>query len=198
MKQTPRSTRRLAGVVLPAALSALLVIGPAAAQDGSPVGAEEGLQDGLIAFEELPSASLLELYADVGLVLKQRGVVPSDWRPSQAYAERLAVKALGLGATQNGLAGGPENARYRVVGLRVADETTPVRLTGLGDATDFDELAVILFQQDFQVMAAAVFPQAVIAPKLEGGAVTLSKDVLTAPGVRSVTTRIYRHINDSF
>lgn len=174
---------------------AAFAVGLSAALLAAPTTAQEGLQDGLIAFEDLSSSALLELYADVGEVLKRRALVPTEWNPPQVYAERLAMKALSLTDAADGYAKGPDG-RYRIVGQRVADESTPVRIEGLG--ADFDQLAVVLFQQDFQVMAAAVFPKEVIAPKLENGAVTLSKDVLTAPGVRSVTAKIYRHVNDDF
>lgn len=191
MGQTPRKKGRAVGAAASLALSAL-TFAPGAAL------AQEGLQDGLIAFEDLPTSALLELYTDVGEVLKKRILVPQDWNPPQIYAEQLATKALELKTPKDGVAIGTDGARYRIVGLRVADETTPVKVTGLGAGDGFDELAVILFQQDYQIMAAAVFPSSVIAPKLQDGAVTLSKDVLTAQGVRSVTSKIYRFANESF
>ena len=189
----------MAGVL---ALTAILSAGAAAAQDGGAgLGGEdeiELLEDATIAFDQMPTSELLDLFMDVGLVLRHRELLPKSWNPAQDYAQILVRRALRLSVGgQQDRAEGPGGVRFRIVGMRLGPEAGAARISGL-ETTDFDRLVVVLFEKRFVIDRAFVVPSDLIAAKASGGALELTPDVVNGAGVEDVTAKVDRFTGDEF
>ena len=190
-----RAARRAGRLALAGATAASLFAAGAAAQGA---GEPEIMEDATIAFDEIPTSELMDLFMDVGLVLKKRQLLPEDWNPAQDYAEILVRKALKLSkGSSSGLAQGAGGVRFRIVGEREPQDGPPAPVAGL-KPSEFDRLVVVLFEKRFAVDRAVVMPSELVASKAPGGELALTPANLRGAGVEDVTVKIDRLVGDDF
>lgn len=179
--------RTVAGAALAAALCVPLGPGGATAQEETP-------------FESLPTGDLIELYVLINDVLQKRGVLPSTFSPTDAYASWLVRQTLELSAATSPtdmLAQDGAGERYLIAS---ALERGGGRLAVRAPAPDSADLfAVVLFTADHRVQRAAVAPVGAVIDAAEAGRVDLAR---TAPfwrieGLRDLTPRVYRVATDN-
>lgn len=152
--------------------------------------------------KSLSVAELLVLHAQVGEELRDRGVVRSANNPTGDLAEYLFCRAFGWRQAPNSERGydaiGPDGIRYQIKGRRIHRRNKSRQLSAIRDigGGHFDVLAGVLFDDDFNVVRAALIPIAFVAERSTYIAHTnsnkfmLRDDVWSAPGVRDVTAEI--------
>ena len=150
----------------------------------------------------LSVAELLVLHAQVGEELRERGVVRSANNPTGDLAEYLFCRAFGWQQAPNSERGydaiGSDGVRYQIKGRRIHRRNKSRQLSAIRDigGGHFDVLAGVLFDDDFNVMKAALVPIAFVVERSTYIAHTnsnkfmLRDDVWTAAGVRDVTAEI--------
>lgn len=147
-------------------------------------------------------AELLVLHAQIGEELRSRGVMRSVNNPTGELAEYLFCRAFGWQQAPNSVRGydatGADGTRYQIKGRRIHRRNKSRQLSAIRDigGGHFDVLAGVLFDDDFNVMKAALVPIAFVVERSTYIAHTnsnkfmLRDDVWTAPGVRDVTAEI--------
>lgn len=147
----------------------------------------------------LTPAALLALHARIGEELRVRGITRSANSPTGDLAEYLFCNAFGwtqAGSSKANLdATGPDGTRYQIKGRRVTAHNGSRQLSAIRDldCKHFDELAGVLFREDYRVLRAALVPRSVVCDRATFVARTnshkffLRDDVWEAPGVRDVT-----------
>ncbi|CAB4327808.1 hypothetical protein GJU89_15430 [Brucella sp. 09RB8918] len=150
----------------------------------------------------LSVAELLVLHAQIGEELRDRGVVRSANNPNGDLAEYLFCHAFGWQQAPNSERGydatGADGTRYQIKGRRIHRRNKSRQLSAIRDINGghFDVLAGVLFDDDFNVMKAALIPIAFVIERSTFIAHTnsnkfmLRDDVWNAPGVRDVTAEI--------
>lgn len=150
----------------------------------------------------LSVAELLVLHAQVSEELRDRGVVRSANNPTGDLAEYLFCRAFGWQQAANSERGydaiGSDGIRYQIKGRRIHRRNKSRQLSAIRDIDGghFDMLAGVLFDDDFNVVRAALVPIAFVVERSTYIAHTnsnkfmLRDDVWAAPGVRDVTTEI--------
>jgi len=110
----------------------------------------------------------MRLHARVIEELKHRGVVRTKNNPVGDYAEWLVSQSLGLTLENNSAAGydatDPEGVKYQIKARRVTLDNKSRQLSAIRklEAADFDQLVGVLFDADFNVMAAYQMPHSVM------------------------------------
>lgn len=152
--------------------------------------------------KSLSVAELLVLHAQVGEELRERGVVRSANNPTGDLAEYLFCRAFGWQQAPNSERGydaiGSDGVRYQIKGRRIHRRNKSRQLSAIRDigGGHFDVLAGVLFDDDFNVVKAALVPIAFVVERSTYIAHTnsnkfmLRDDVWTASGVRDVTAEI--------
>lgn len=172
---------------------------------------EDGISKGWLnarpnpATDRLKSLSVVELlvfHAQIGEELRDRGVVRSANNPTGDLAEYLFCRAFGWQQAPNSERGydaiGPDGIRYQIKGRRIHRRNKSRQLSAIRDIESghFDVLAGALFDDDFNVVKAALVPIAFVVERSTYIARTnsnkfmLRDEVWTAPGVRDVTAEI--------
>ncbi|CDX58770.1 conserved hypothetical protein [Mesorhizobium plurifarium] len=155
--------------------------------------------------QQLQSATVAELlvvHAQVAEELRSRGVVRSANNPTGDLAEYLFCRAFGWHQSPNSERGydavGQDGTRYQIKGRRIHRRNKSRQLSAIRDigGGHFDVLAGVLFDDDFNVIRAALVPIAFVVERSTYIAHTnsnkfmLRDEVWTAPGVRDVTAEI--------
>lgn len=172
---------------------------------------EDGVKKGWLDVEDSPAtdrlkslsvAELLVLHAQVGEELRDRGVVRSANNPTGELAEYLFCRAFGWQQAPNSERGydatGLDGTRYQIKGRRIHRRNKSRQLSAIRDIAGghFDVLAGVLFDDDFNVMKAALIPIAFVIERSTYIAHTnsnkfmLRDDVWTVAGVRDVTAEV--------
>lgn len=150
----------------------------------------------------LSIAELLILHVQIGEELRQRGVVRSANNPTGDLAEYLFCSAFGWQQAPNSERGydaiGEDGTLYQIKGRRIHRRNKSRQLSAIRDINSrhFDVLAGVLFDDDFNVIKAALIPIEVVVERSTFIAHTnsnkffLKDDVWNAPGVRDVTAEI--------
>ncbi|MCO6387801.1 hypothetical protein GTK01_12355 [Aliihoeflea sp. 40Bstr573] len=150
----------------------------------------------------LSVAELLVLHAQIGEELRDRGIVRSANNPTGDLAEYLFCRAFGWQQAPNSERGydatGADGTRYQIKGRRIHSRNKSRQLSAIRDIEKghFQQLAAVLFNDDFQVMKAALVLAKLVVEKSTFIAHTnsnrfmLRDDVWSAPGVRDVTAEI--------
>lgn len=150
----------------------------------------------------LSVTELLVLHARIGEELRNRGVVRSANHPTGDLAEYLFCRAFGWQQAPNSERGydaiGSDGTRYQIKGRRIHRRNRSRQLSAIRDINGghFDMLAGVLFDDDFNVVKAALIPIAFVIERSTYIAHTnsnkfmLRDDVWSAPGVRDVTALI--------
>jgi hypothetical protein len=152
--------------------------------------------------KSLSVAELLLLHAQIGEELRDRAVVRSANNPTGDLAEYLFCRAFEWKQAPNSERGydatGPDGTRYQIKGRRIHRRNKSRQLSAIRDLErgHFHVLAGVLFDDDFNVMKAALIPAALVAERSTFIARTnsnrfmLRDDVWNAPGVRDVSAEI--------
>ena len=118
--------------------------------------------------KELNPKELLQLQATITNELNRRGIVRTQNNPLGDYTEWLVAKALGLSLAENSNAGydGISNAgvRVQIKGRRVTSRNNSRQLSAIRkyDEKDFDELAAIIYSENYDVIDALLIPYEVV------------------------------------
>jgi len=111
---------------------------------------------------------LLRLQSSIIDELKERKVVRTKNSPLGDYTEWLVAKALGLELQTNSKAGydgiDKNGVRVQVKGRRITPDNKSRQLSAIRkyDEKDFDELAAIIFDENFDVIEARLIPHEVV------------------------------------
>lgn len=172
---------------------------------------DDGVRKGWLALSNAPTspplaalsvAELLVLHAQIGEELRDRGVVRSANNPTGDLAEYLFCRAFGWKQAPNSERGydatGPDVTRYQIKGRRIHRRNKSRQLSAIRDIEKghFQVLAAVLFDDDFNVMKAALVPISLVAERSKfiqhtnSNKFILRDDVWSAPGVRDVTAEI--------
>lgn len=151
---------------------------------------------------------LLALWVQVMDELAVRGVVRTQNNPTADLAERVACDALGLKMAGKNVKGydatGPDGMRYQIKGRRLprGGVRKPTGVVRDIDQEQFDQLAVVLFDHDYEVRLACVIPFdvfceiAVPVERLNGYRITAGSRLLEVPGVVDVTKEARRALGE--
>lgn len=152
--------------------------------------------------KNLTAAGLLNLHAQIGEELRERGIVRSANNPTGDLAEYLFCAAFGWTQAPNSEPGydatGPDGTRYQIKGRRVHRRNPSRQLSAIRNLAGmhFDMLAGVIFDDNFRVIRAALIPRDVIEGQSTYVAHTnshrfiLRENVWSAPGVIDVTSKV--------
>jgi hypothetical protein len=124
-----------------------------------------------ISLVEFEALELLELYSDIIIELCERGIIRTVNNPAADYAEHLVAAALSLKPappSTKGYDAIDENGnKYEVKARRLTRRNKPTRFSAIRklDEESFDYLAAVLFEEDFSINRAYVFPLAFVQQK---------------------------------
>ncbi|MGG7539396.1 hypothetical protein [Rhizobium sp. 12,4] len=141
-------------------------------------------------FEGKTTAELLTMHAAIMEELRGRNVLRSANNPTGDLAEYLFCAAFGWQQAANSVKGydaldGAGN-RYQVKGRRIHQRNKSRQLSAIRDLDGFDVLAVVLFDDDYQIVRAALIPAATVREKAVYIAHTNSHKFLARDGVWEV------------
>ncbi|WP_419811869.1 DUF6998 domain-containing protein [Bacterioplanoides sp.] len=120
-------------------------------------------------FKNFNVKQLLQLQASITNELRERGVVRTHNNPLGDYTEWLVSKALNLELAENSKAGfdaiSASHSKIQIKGRRVTAKNPSRQLSAIRnlESNDFDELAVVIFDEAFNVLDAVIMPHAVIS-----------------------------------
>lgn len=173
------------------------------ARGGGPRGQRKGEVEGLATkLEEMKVAELLKLHAGINEQLRTRGIVRSANSPTGDLAEYLFCKAFGWQQANNSVRGydatDSKGTRYQIKARRVHRRNKSRQLSAIRDLAsgNFDILAGVLFDDDYNVIRAALIPRAVIEVRSKYIAHTnsnnfmLQDEIWLLDGVEDVTDEI--------
>jgi hypothetical protein len=141
--------------------------------------------------EHLTTRQLLASYIAALSELKERGVTRSTNNPAADYAELLFTSALGLTLTAKSTKGhdatDTAGLKYEIKGRRITAHNGSCQLGALRglDASPFDFLCGVLFNEDFSVMRACVIPHHVVVEQAKYLSHTNSWRFILRPSVWS-------------
>jgi hypothetical protein len=121
-----------------------------------------------VDLSKLTTKELLRLQASATSELLNREVVRTKNNPLGDYAEWLVAKALGLTLQTNSKAGydgiDSKGVRIQIKGRRITSGNRSRQLGAIRkyDGKDFDELAAVIFDEDFEVTEAYLIPHHVV------------------------------------
>ena len=117
---------------------------------------------------EMEVKELLQLQASITNELKDRGVVRTQNNPLGDYTEWLVANALDLELEANSKAGydgiSKAGIRFQIKGRRVTPKNNSRQLSAIRkyDEKDFDELAAVIYNENFDVIEALLIPHEVV------------------------------------
>lgn len=116
--------------------------------------------------ETLSVSDLLSLHVSIMDELRARDVVRSANNPTGDLAEYYFCKSFGWHQENNSAKGfdatGTNGTRYQIKGRRVHRRNKSRQLSAIRDLGGFDVLAAVLFDDNFQVIKAALIPVDVV------------------------------------
>lgn len=142
---------------------------------------------------------LLGLYSDILNELCDRGVLRTVNNPAADYAEYLVARALSLSpasaSTKKYDALDDSGLKYEVKARRLTRGSRPTRFSAIRglDERPFDYLVAVLFNEDFVVHQACVFPIDYVAEKafwqayVNGWILPISDDLWLSTRGRDIT-----------
>ena len=151
---------------------------------------------------DLTPAQLLALHARLGDELRDRGVTRSSNNPTGDLAEYLFCKAFGWTQAGNSHANVDavdcDGKRYQIKGRRLTRHNKSRQLSAIRDlhGGHFDFLAVVLFNEDYTILRAALIPHSVAMDRAKFVEHTnshnfmLRDDIWSADGVTDVTKEL--------
>jgi hypothetical protein len=173
------------------------------ARCGGPSDQCKGEVEGLMTkLQDMKVAELLKLHAEINEQLRARGILRSANSPTGDLAEYLFCKAFSWQQANNSVRGydatDSKGTRYQIKARRVHRRNKSRQLSAIRDLAsgNFDILAGILFDDDYNVIRAALIPRAVIEARSQYIAHTnsnnfmLRDEIWLLGGVEDVTDKI--------
>ena len=108
--------------------------------------------------------TLLEMHVKILKILRQREIIRSTNNPTGDLAEYLFSKAFGWELADNSTKGfdalDDEGTRFQIKGRRIHSLGKSRRLGAMRELEEkpFDQLAAIIFDEDYSIIQAALFP----------------------------------------
>lgn len=155
-----------------------------------------------VHLQEMNVKELLQLQTSITTELKARGVVRTQNNPLGDYTEWLIAKALGLELQANSKAGydgiRDNGVRVQIKGRRVTPTNNSRQLSAIRkyQERDFDELAAVIFDVNFNVIEALLIPHEVVGKyasyrsHVNAHILTLKGPVLIDPRVQCIKQQI--------
>ncbi|RTQ99845.1 DUF6998 domain-containing protein [Halomonas nitroreducens] len=149
-------------------------------------------------FNKLTVKDLLQLQASATSELKARGIVRTQNNPLGDYTEWLVARALGLDLQSNSKAGydaiSKDGVRFQIKGRRVTSKNSSRQLSAIRKYVekDFDVLAAVIYDEDFNVIDALLIPHEVIGEyasyrkHVNAHVLVLKGSILSDPRVQSI------------
>lgn len=113
-------------------------------------------------FEGKSTAELLKLHAEIMEELRTRNVLRSANNPTGDLAEYLFCAAFGWNQAPNSVKGfdatDGAGMRYQIKGRRIHRRNPSRQLSAIRDLDGFDVLAAVLFDDDYNIVRAALVP----------------------------------------
>ncbi|WP_105433014.1 hypothetical protein [Neorhizobium sp. T6_25] len=120
-------------------------------------------------FEGKTTAELLTLHAAIMEELRTRDVLRSANNPTGDLAEYLFCAAFGWKQAANSVKGydatDADGVQYQIKGRRTHQRNKSRQLSAIRDLNGFDVLAIVLFNDDYQIMRAGLVPVAIVREK---------------------------------
>lgn len=122
----------------------------------------------MVDFSEYSIKELLRLQSSVVDELRRRKVVRTKNNPLGDYTEWLVAKGLGLELAANSSAGydgiDPDGVKIQIKGRRVTPDNKSRQLSAIRkyEEKDFDQLAAVIYDQDFEIIDALLIPHEVV------------------------------------
>lgn len=119
--------------------------------------------------ENLSSLELLQLHSSIIEELKKRGVVRTKNNPVGDYTEWLVARSLNLELANNSAAGfdaiDTNGTKIQIKGRRITPDNKSRQLSAIRnlELKDFDQLAAIIFDENYRILDAVLMPHEVIA-----------------------------------
>ena len=147
---------------------------------------------------EMEVKELLRLQASITTELKNRGIVRTQNNPLGDYTEWLVAKALNLSLESNskvGYDGITKNGiRVQIKGRRVTAANNSRQLSAIRkyEEEDFDQLAVVIYDDNFDVIDALLIPHKVVGEyasyqkHTNAHILNIKGQILTDPRVQSI------------
>lgn len=153
-----------------------------------------------IGFEEQSTADLLKMHASIMEELRNRNVLRSANNPTGDLAEYLFCAAFGWDQASNSVKGldavDAEGIRYQIKGRRVHRRNPSRQLSAIRDLEGFDVLAVVLFDDDYNILRAGLIPAlavkngATYVPHTNSHKFIARDSIWHMPEVRDVTEQL--------
>ncbi len=145
-------------------------------------------------------AELLALHIAIMEELRARDVLRSANNPTGDLAEYLFCAAFGWAQEGNSAkafdAMGDDGTRYQIKGRRIHRRDKSRQMSAIRDLDGFDILAAVLFDDDYQIMRAALVPATVVRScsayieHTNSHKFLLRDGIWDTPGVFDVTDRL--------
>ena len=118
--------------------------------------------------KELGVKELLQVQASITNELMSRNIVRTQNNPLGDYTEWLVSKALGLELAENSKAGydgvSSDGTKIQIKGRRITPRNKSRQLSAIRkyEENDFDELAAVIFDENFEIIDALLIPHEVV------------------------------------
>ncbi len=118
--------------------------------------------------KELGVKELLQLQASITNELKDRKIVRTQNNPLGDYTEWIVAKALNLQLASNSKSGydgeTKDGVRIQIKGRRITPSNNSRQLSAIRkyEERDFDELAAVIFDENFDIIDAVLIPHEVV------------------------------------
>ena len=151
-----------------------------------------------VNLKQMDVKELLRLQASITKELKSRGVVRTQNNPLGDYTEWLVAKALDLELEANSKAGydgvDKNGTRVQIKGRRVTLTNNSRQLSAIRKykEKDFDELAAVIYDENFNVIEALLIPHEVVGEyasfreHVNAHILTLKGPILSDPRVKCI------------
>ncbi len=163
--------------------------------------AEERLKalSATLGLVDLTNLELLQAFASILELLRDRGLVRTSNNPVADYTEWLVCSRLGLMPERSSNRGydgiAPDGTKYEIKARRVTSHNSSLQLSAIRGLRDrhFDYLIGVVYEADFSIRYAAKVPHALIEPNSKfrshtnSHAFHLRPEVLSLPGVEDLT-----------
>lgn len=159
-------------------------------------------------FSSLDVKQLLQLQASTIDELKARGVVRTSNNPLGDYTEWLVASALDLDLEKNSKSGydamskDKKPIRFQIKGRRLTSENKSRMLSAIRNyhEKDFDQLAVVIFDESFNVLEAWLIPHETVGKyaayrkHANAHVLVLQGKILSDPEVKSIRDIISNYL----
>ncbi|MGR3291798.1 MAG: hypothetical protein ACU0C9_11480 [Paracoccaceae bacterium] len=156
-----------------------------------------------VDLSKLSAQEILATHVSLMQELHRRGILRSNNNPTGVLVEYLYCVAFDWYQAPNSEKGfdaeGSHGNRYQIMARRLTGSATSGQLSAIRDLDGFSFLAGILFDDQYQVLRAAIVPQRVVrrfsnfVEHTNSYRFILRESVWDEPGVRDVT----KHLTDA-